>query len=385
MTVEQGIPALPYPSLWDFCENMPDDPEPGSHSSACDVPPVSGLAVDFGWIAKETKLASNWEVMEWALRIDGSSVDLEAFEWYEDDYPQHGEDNKSRIWMVNLMGLPSGEHKLVNAWSSDVAINDGFDVYQPGTYELVVNFTVFENPTYPGFSATAGQQDPAQVDIGLNYYTSEAAGLDFLLYLPDSYGVDTQQKWPLLVFLHGAHLRGATLELLMEEPFPRKLDKENDFPFIVIAPLGDGGFEFWDQDQLFSFLLSLLKEVQTILSVDANRIYLMGDGMGGNGVWTTALRRPEYFAALVPIGGYFKYPFEVPENICDLKDVPVWAFHGGKDENVPVEASGMLVNAINECGGNAQITVKTDMTIDILYNVYDDTPLYDWLLSHVLE
>jgi predicted peptidase len=123
-----------------------------------------------------------------------------------------------------------------------------------------------------------------------------------------------------------------------EEPLPKKLEKGNDFPFIVVSPLGDGEYDIWAKDEMINPLFTLLEEIQTILSVDAQRIYLTGNDMGGNGVWAIGLRYPEYFAALAPVAGYFGYPFEVPENICDLKDIPVWAFHGGRDQIIPVEA-----------------------------------------------
>jgi predicted peptidase len=97
------------------------------------------------------------------------------------------------------------------------------------------------------------------------------------------------------------------------------------------------------------------------------------------------LSHPEYFAALAPVGGYFGYPFEVPENICDLKDVPVWAFHGGRDPAVPVEVEQKLVDALSACGGNARMTVSPDMKNDVPYNVYTDPELYEWLSSNSRE
>jgi len=159
------------------------------------------------------------------------------------------------------------------------------------------------------------------------------------------------------------------------------LEKENDFPFIAVSPLGDGEFEFWAKDEMINSLFTLLEEIQAAYSVDENRVYLTGNDMGGNGVWAIGLRNPEYFAALAPVAGYFGWPPKVPENICDLKDVPVWAFHGGRDDIIPVEAEQGLVDALNTCGGNAKFSVSQDMKMDVLYKVYADPELYEWLLS----
>jgi predicted peptidase len=122
-------------------------------------------------------------------------------------------------------------------------------------------------------------------------------------------------------------------------------------------------------------------KISSTLSVDPKRIYLTGSDMGGNGVWAMGLRHPEYFAALVPISGYAAYPFAIPENICDLKDMPVWVFHGERDPFVPAEDAQKLVEALNACGGKAQLTLSDRMKNDVHYNVYANQEIYDWLLK----
>ena len=377
MTVEQGSLYLPYPHINDFCGKMPQVYEPISYKGECDVPLISGLAIDFGWMAKETKLENNWDALVWVLYIDDYQIDLKAFDLEEFDFIAHGENNKMREWLIDLKNLAPGQHTLRYSWTSEIAIDDGFRIYQPGMYEHVVNFTVLEKVVYPPLSST--------VNIGQHPYTSEQAQLDFLLYLPSDYGNDSQQEWPLIVYLHGANLRGTTLELLMEEPLPRKLEEETDFPFIVVSPLGDGDFEFWGKDQMIAALFTLLDEIQNEYSVNTKRIFLTGNDMGGNGVWMIGLRYPEYFAALAPVSGYFSYPFKIPENICDLKNVPVWAFHGGRDHYVPVDVEQELVDALSACGGKAQYTVSQDMKTDVLYKVYTDPALYEWFLSQTTK
>ena len=79
--------------------------------------------------------------------------------------------------------------------------------------------------------------------------------------------------------------------------------------------------------------------------------------------------------------GYASYPFAVPDNICDLKDVPVWAFHGKRDSYVLAEVEQALVDALNACDGIAQITVSADMKNDVPFKVFADPALYEWLLG----
>jgi predicted peptidase len=54
--------------------------------------------------------------------------------------------------------------------------------------------------------------------------------------------------------------------------------------------------------------------------------------MGGFGTWSLSLQFPELFAAIVPMCGG-----GVPVDAWKIKDIPVWAFHGAKDKDVPVE------------------------------------------------
>jgi predicted peptidase len=120
-----------------------------------------------------------------------------------------------------------------------------------------------------------------------------------------------------------------------------------------------------------------------VYNVDADRIYLTGISNGGFGAWHLALRNPELFAAVVPIaGGYKPDSEEIPNNICDLKNVPIWIFHGAKDMVVPPYQSESLVNALKACDGQVQFTLYPDADHDSWTRTYDNPELYSWLLDH---
>ena len=57
MTVEQST-EIPYQNIWQFCDQLPDEHEPVSFTSDCDVPLVSSLDIDFGWFAKRNKICT---------------------------------------------------------------------------------------------------------------------------------------------------------------------------------------------------------------------------------------------------------------------------------------------------------------------------------------
>ncbi len=192
----------------------------------------------------------------------------------------------------------------------------------------------------------------------------------YLLYLPPGYSSDDGERWPLLLFLHGAGERGVDLERVKLHGPPKQIAAGQELPFIVVAPQVAEG-RIWST----SFLDALLEEVTERYAVDRDRIYLTGLSMGGFGVWALAMEYPDRFAALVPISGG-----GMISGACGLKGVPIRAFHGAHDEIIPVFLTRVLVERLRECGGDARLTVYPDAGHDAWTRTYDDPALYEWLL-----
>jgi predicted peptidase len=209
--------------------------------------------------------------------------------------------------------------------------------------------------------------------------------LNYLLYLPGDYGKDPQQKWPLILFLHGSGERGSDLELLKRQPLPKTLDQQKDFPFIVVSPQLPVAMGNWSG--LIDPMNVLVNQIQATYSVDTQRVYLTGLSMGGFGTWEFALRYPWRFAAIVPIAGGYKHQSNaIPETICDLKDLPVWVFHGARDTTVVPGQSEDMVDALRACGGNVRLTLYPDADHGASWTrAYADPELYKWLLQQKLR
>jgi predicted peptidase len=207
--------------------------------------------------------------------------------------------------------------------------------------------------------------------------------LNYLLYLPQEYQEESQDHWPLMLFLHGLGKRGDDLndlEILKEVGPSMLIEQRSDFPFIVLSPQCPED-HFWE-DHLED-LETLLEKVVDSYNVDANRIYLTGISNGGFGAWHLALRNPDWFAVVIPIAGGYKFKSdEIPKNICDLKNVPIWAFHGAKDTVVLPYQSEILVDALAACDGQVHYTLYSDADHDLWTRTYDNPELYMWLLQH---
>lgn len=206
----------------------------------------------------------------------------------------------------------------------------------------------------------------------LNTTVTQQVDLGYLLYLPPDY--DSQEQWPLILFLHGMGERGSDLELLKLHGLPRRLAAGDDFPFIIASPQCPIT-SVWPEQ--ITPLGALLDHLLANYNIDAKRVYLTGLSMGGYGTWYLAASTPERFAAIAPIcGGGIRWMGQ------RLKDTPAWVFHGDADDVVSLSESEKMVKALEVAGGDVKFTVYPDVGHDSWTKTYDNPELYEWFLHH---
>jgi pimeloyl-ACP methyl ester carboxylesterase len=260
---------------------------------------------------------------------------------------------------------------------------------------------------------------------------------DYFLYLPRGFRKESQQLWPVLLFLHGNGERGdakADLDYLLKNgPLYEAWIQKRDLPFIVIAPqlpmygmdekadylkkrtraeiperlatgvperppefatpapmtgavseplapgsTPSGPPKGWPE--LETDLLAMLDDVLASYHGDPDRQYLTGLSYGGFGTWYLASKHPDRFAAIVPVVGY-GHPDLMPP-IAAVK-IPIWCFAGGRDPAVKVKYFYPGLNRLEQLGHDAfRFSVEEDMGHDVWARVYAGNDVYDWLLSH---
>jgi poly(3-hydroxybutyrate) depolymerase len=366
-------------SIFSYCDPFLAETDPPVVVKECQVPRLTYLVIGYGeYAGTQEELDASWQSKSWELYVDGKQVDLSAFGTFDVDLGE-----KVRAWKVTLENLSPGVHNLryiIRSLDGESEPDDVTWKFTVADEDIVDLSTPTPAPvSYPALTSA--------INPGQHEYTSEKAQFNFLLYLPLDYGKEPQKKWPLILFLHGSDLSGNDLNRLKIGELSGVLEYADDFPAIVVSPQlsGEGERQIWFQDEPTNALFTLLDEIQATYSVDPKRIYLTGSSLGGGGTWTIGLRYPDKFAALVPVMGFHGYPFDIPGNICDLKDVPIWAFHGVNDEFVPLDAEAGLVDALRACGSDIKFTVYEDAGHDIAQRVYLNPSLYMWLFSQTLE
>ena len=154
---------------------------------------------------------------------------------------------------------------------------------------------------------------------------------------------------------------------------PRVIERGNRLPFIVASPQCPTG-EWWDADALGA----LVDEVEERHAVDPDRIYVTGLSMGGYGTWRLAQAQPERFAAIAPVCGGGN-----PTRASAIKHLPIWVFHGAKDEVVRPRESEQMVEALRAAGATeVRFTVYPEAGHDSWTVTYDNPELYEWFLAH---
>ena len=220
------------------------------------------------------------------------------------------------------------------------------------------------------------------------YKTSFGEQLPYQIYLPK---IEEGQKVPIILFLHGAGERGNDNKRQTAHGFHPLVNfsKNNNKPAIIISPQCPKGMQWvnvkWntkahDLPEFPSTPLRLALELLDIkvnsLPVDKSRIYISGLSMGGYGTWDAISRKPNYFAAALPLCGGAD-----TKQAAKLSKMPIWTVHGDKDGAIPVSRSRDMVKALKDAGSNITYTEHPGVGHNVWTKTYADQKILNWLFS----
>jgi len=122
--------------------------------------------------------------------------------------------------------------------------------------------------------------------------------------------------------------------------------------------------------QTFALLDSLI----LVLPVDTCRLYVTGLSMGGFGTWDALARRPDFFAAALPVCGGGD-----EGTACRMEKIPIRAYHGKLDHLVVPARTINMVSAVNQCGGDAECIIFPGLGHLCWEQVYSNVENIRWL------
>ncbi len=220
----------------------------------------------------------------------------------------------------------------------------------------------------------------------------------YQVYIPSAW--NAEKKWPVILFLHGAGERGEDGLLQTEVGIGSSIRSNKAlFTSIVVMPQCHKGKWWSDIDMEKQALLALDKSIREY-NGNTKKIYLTGLSMGGYGTWNIATKYPEKFAAIVPVSARSRPPEGVEpaansiaaysnniyhDTAQKVAHLPIWMFHGEKDQVVPVSESRNIKNELDKLQKNqlkkAIYTELSGMPHNIWSAVYSRKDLYQWLFS----
>lgn len=204
--------------------------------------------------------------------------------------------------------------------------------------------------------------------------------------------IEKGQRYPLILFLHGAGERGDdnTAQLVHGSTLFTKKENREKYPAYVIFPQCPKGKKWVEVDwsdkkphvspkapsEPMRLTKLMLDQFVKDNPVDEKRIYVIGLSMGGFGTWDFAQRYPDVVAAAIPIcGGADVTTAE------KIKHIPIWVFHGANDNAVWPERSRLMVEALKKATGNVKYFEYDKVGHDSWTPAFAEKDLLKWMFA----
>lgn len=231
-------------------------------------------------------------------------------------------------------------------------------------------------------AAMPGPSGPPAAGLLFSSMMIDGQPRPYAIYVPRDYP-DSLHRWPLVVFLHGRGECGTDgVRQTAVGLGPALLRAPERWPFLVLMPQKPTQESAWADHE--AMVMAMLDRVQSAWRVDPDRVYLTGLSQGGAGTWLIGAAHPDRFAALAPVCG-----FAEPERVVPpLRHVPIWTFHGQRDDVIPIDRTERIVSALRAEQGGAAHAIKFTVYPDANHNSWDRAyaeDLASWFLSHRLR
>jgi Phospholipase/Carboxylesterase len=272
--------------------------------------------------------------------------------------------------------------------------------------------TASPTPSIPGtISCPSFPAGGSRSFLTCQYRGPSGEQMTFYVYVPKGY--QSTRSYPMVLILHGVDEAAAPYQSaatnkanLVEQDYvgvwgpgypAAGPSVQSRWPCFVVVPQAVGSNRWVNVPSgIASYQLNLQPSkslqmainitqlmVRSFASINPERLYITGISMGAYGVWDTILRWPNLFAAAVPVSGAGD-----PALASRVAQLPIWDFHGGEDNLVPVAGSQLMIKALQKAGGHpcyTQYPGQLHVIWNLVYGISGNpnNPLYSWLFAEV--
>lgn len=232
-----------------------------------------------------------------------------------------------------------------------------------------------------------------------HYFNVPELNLPYRLLRP--LHAEGENKYPLVIFLHGAFERGFDNErqLNIGGRFFLRDSVRQHYPSYILFPQCPEGdvwtyfeatadpssgktmridFPFQKKPtEVTSALMMLLDSLMNNERIDQHRIYIAGLSQGGMGVLDLLARYPGLFAAGIAICG--------GGNVAGSRNFAgksaLWLFHGAADDVIPVDFSRSYFKKLRKLGADVRYTEYPNVQHNSWINAFNEPEFLHWLFS----
>lgn len=231
--------------------------------------------------------------------------------------------------------------------------------------------------------------------------------MNFRVAFPLNYDVNREQPYPIILMLHGAGESGriwqgnfnyATSNILFDNNSRNLLHGGNvhqqaanrnpthpqAFPGIIIFPQASysgswsSGYNNGELTTNQEYLYEFLDYMVANYNGDINRIYMHGLSNGARGTWDTATKRPDLFAAILPMSG-LPYDLDVAADV--LHTTPIRLYQGGTDTNPSPGGALEMIGKLQTLGGTPQYIFYPTLGHGTWNTAYAEADFWSWMLA----
>lgn len=229
------------------------------------------------------------------------------------------------------------------------------------------------------------------------FTTANGYALNYRILYPKNYSPD--QKYPVILFLHGAGERGSDNEAQLVHGGNLFASDANrtQYPAIIIAPqcpkddswlqytkASPGEKRFYPASTPASRPLAAVKELLDSYIeagvVDTKSLHVTGLSMGGMGTFDLLCRYPALFATATPICGGVNL-----DRVARYKGkTAIRIYHGGLDDVVDPQFSRDAFETLQKAGADVQYKEYPEVKHDSWHNAFAEPDYLSWMFQHRL-
>jgi predicted peptidase len=234
--------------------------------------------------------------------------------------------------------------------------------------------------------AAATELTRDDVDFRKEVYVGKGSDrLSYRLFVP--LGYDANQKYPLMLWLHSGDGRGSdnakqlTKENQLGTHFWIAHEVQAKFPAFVLVPQCPSGKtwaepEFNQPSKWLELTMEALAKVERIFSIDADHVYIGGQGMGGIGVWSLLQSYRGHWAGALLISAYDTFT-----DIPAIAEVPLWVFQAEADPAVPTAMVRSMIEQLKKAHANVRYSEYHKADSGVANRAFAEPNLIGWLAS----